>query len=124
MTNIDFPTVVFASIIYIILYVVWHSKFLFGRILGDFTKKKTFSRYLTTYVAALFFCYILALLEVVFSITTFWDGVFFGFLIWLGVIFSHGVMHAITYRGESKIVFIDLALYFLTTTIICGILAG
>ena len=124
MTSISIPTVFFTSVIYMILYLAWYSKFLFGRFFKNHAKKKSFLNYLTVYFCVLFFCYVLSLFEVNFSITSFWDGVFFGFMIWAGIFVTHAIINGITHKIDKRVVLIDNFLYLIGTMLCCGILAG
>ena len=127
MKNIDFLTVVFASVIYFVMYIVWYSNFLFRkiyvRILGKEIQKSIFS-YIYIFIAMLFVCYILAAIEILLRITTFWDGVFLGFLVWFGFVFTHSFFLATTFKRKLKLFFIDNLLYLLSLMIVAGILAG
>jgi len=124
MMSIDILTVFFASAIYMIIYVVWYSKFLFGKFFKNHTKKRSFFNYLTVYFSILFFCYVLALFEVIFSITNFWDGMFFGFLIWAGIFVTHAIINGITHKIDKRVVLIDNFLYLIGTMFCAAIIAG
>lgn len=127
MKNIDIFTVLFASVIYLIMFIVWYSKFLFGKIYEELSNKeikKSFFRYLYVFIFTFIISYVLALLEVLLGVSTFWDGVFLGFMVWLGFVVSHSVFSIINSKNNIKLFLIDNALYLLALLIMGGILAG
>lgn len=126
MKNIDLLTVLFAAIIYLVMYIVWYSNFLFGKFYKERAKdiKKNIINYFYVFIFIFILCYVLALFEVIFGITTFWDGIFFGFLIWFGFIGTHTLFSVISFKRNFKLYFIDNVLYLLGLMIVGGILAG
>lgn len=127
MKYIDLLTVFFASIVYLIMYIVWYSNFFFGKIYKNILRKeiqKSFFRYFYVFIFIFVTSYIVALFEVLLGITTFWDGVFLGFLIWLGFVATHFIFLVISFKRNLKLYFIDNILYLLGLMIIAGILAG
>jgi hypothetical protein len=127
MKSIDLLTVCFASIIYLAMYIIWYSNFLFGKIYKAQLKKqikKSFLSYIYIFIVTFVISYVLALFEVLLRITTFWDGVFLGFLIWLGFVVSHSSFLVVFFKRNLKLYFIDNILYLLALMIIGGILAG
>ena len=126
MKNVDLLTVLFASAVYLVMYVVWYSNFLFGKIYKKITKtyKKNFFYFFKIFVIVFITSYIIELFEVIIGITTFWDGVFFGFLIWLGLVGTHTLFTSLTFKRNIKLYLLDNLLYLLILMIISGILAG
>lgn len=126
MKNIDIVSVLFSSVVYLVMYIIWYSKFFFGKIYDKFLAQniaKTFLNYFLVFLCTFVITYILALFEILLGITTFWDGVFFGFLIWAVVAF-HSIFLVISFKRNLKLFFIDNLLYLLAIVMICGILAG
>ncbi len=127
MKQLDLITIFIASIIYTVLYVCWYSKFLFGKFVKKTkTKVKTnkqlsyFFTFLTIFVAA----YVLSVFEILVMVTSFWDGVVLGFIIWFGFVGTHNLFLVINKKRTFKEFAIDNALYLLGLMIIGGILAG
>ena len=127
MFQIDLVSVLFASVIYFMLYYVWYSKLLFGKIYSHIIRKiknNAIYYYFLVYIFILIISYFIALFEVILKVTTFWDGVFLGFLIWLGFVASHEVFSVISYKRSLKLFFLDNLLYLLGLMIVAGIIAG
>lgn len=127
MKNVDLLTVLFASGIYLVMYIVWYSNFLFGKIYKKIIKKhhkKDFFHFFKIFILVFITCYIVELFEVLVGITTFWDGVFFGFLIWLGIVGTHSLFQVISFKRNIKLYLLDNLLYLLALMIVAGILAG
>jgi hypothetical protein len=127
MKNIDILTVLFASIVYLIMYIVWYSDFLFGKIYKEISKKnikKSILNYFFIFLFIFIISYVFALLEILLKVTTFWDGVFLGFLIWLGFIGTHFLFAVLSLKRNIKLYMIDNILYLLALMIVGGILAG
>ena len=127
MKNIDVITVLFASIIYLVMYVVWYSNFLFGKFYNEKNKKefkKSIFNYFFIFIFIFIISYIVALFEILLGVATFWDGIFFGFLIWFGFVGSHSVFSVISFKRHFKLYIIDNILYLLGLMIVAGIIAG
>lgn len=127
MKNVDLLTVLFASAIYLVMYITWYSNFLFGKVYRKIlnkTYKKSFSYFFKIFILVFVTCYIIELFEVLIGITTFWDGVFFGFLIWLGLIGTHSLFLVISFKRNIKLYLLDNLLYLLALMIVAGIMAG
>jgi len=127
MRSINFLTVFFASIIYLFMYIVWYSPFLFGKIYKKISKKtmkKSFLYYLFIFIFIFTSSYVLALFEVLLGVASFWDGVFLGFLIWFGFVATHLIFLVVSFKRNYKLYVIDNILYLLALMIIGGILAG
>jgi hypothetical protein len=109
------------------LYFVWYSNFLFGKVYHNITRKingKSLYFYFFIFLFFLVVSYFIALLEVIMKVTTFWDGVFLGFLIWVGFVLTHEAINLITYKKNWKLFFLDNLLYLLGLMTVAGIIAG
>jgi len=127
MKDVDFITLCFASIVYFVMYMVWYSNFLFGKIYKNILKRgmnKSFLSYLIIFICVFISAYILAIFEILIGVTSFWDGVFLGFLIWLGFVATHSLFLIVSQKRNLKLFFIDNILYLLALMIVAGILAG
>ena len=127
MKDIDILTVSFASVIYFIMYLVWYSKFLIGKIYDSIlqkTHKKTVLNYVLVFVSIFILSYIMALFEILIGIATFWDGVFFGLLIWFGFILTHSLFLVVSFKRNFKLFVLDNLLYLFAMMLVGGILAG
>ncbi|NGX63126.1 MAG: hypothetical protein KR126chlam6_00533 [Candidatus Anoxychlamydiales bacterium] len=127
MKDIDILTVSFASVIYFIMYLVWYSKLLVGKVYDSIlqkTHKKTVLNYVLVFVSIFILSYIIALFEVLIGIATFWDGVFFGLLIWFGFILTHSLFLVVSFKRNFKLFVLDNLLYLFAMMLVGGILAG
>jgi hypothetical protein len=127
MSQIDFISVLFASVIYLMLYFVWYSKFLFGKFYQHIIRKingKALYYYFLVFIFMFLISYFIALFEILLKISTFWDGVFFGFIIWLGFVLTHEVLSVMAYKRSVKLFLLDNLLYLLGLMIVGGIIAG
>ncbi|NGX56059.1 MAG: hypothetical protein K1060chlam5_00293 [Candidatus Anoxychlamydiales bacterium] len=129
MKNFDFITILFSSVIYFILYICWHQNFLFGKIYKKLESKKIdtknkYLKYLFLFITIYVFVFFFAVFEVILSVTSFWDGVFFGFIIWLAFIMPHNLFLVIFKKRTFKLFLLDNTLYLLSIILIGAILAG
>ena len=80
--HIDHLAVLIAALVNLVIGFVWYSRYLFGK------KKESGGRLslLWNGLVAILSAYILAFFEVSFSVTTVSDGMFVGFLVWIGFV--------------------------------------
>ncbi|MBN2479929.1 MAG: DUF1761 domain-containing protein [Parachlamydiales bacterium] len=131
MKEIDFYTVLFASVVYFIMYVLWHSNFLFKKIYEDDKKekkvkekKRKYHYYILVLILIFITSYVLASLEIFMKVTSFWDGVILGLFVWIGFVFPHSFFMSSKGKKNYKLFFLDNILYLLGLIIVGGILAG
>lgn len=128
MKNVDLLTVFFAAAIYMVMYILWYSNILFGKvyekILKATKKKPPFYHYFLLFLFVFVISYVISLFEVLMGVTTFFDGIFLGFLIWLGLITTHSLFLVVSFKRSIKLYVLDNLLYLLALMIVGGILAG
>jgi hypothetical protein len=127
MKNIDFITILFTTLIYCILYICWNQNFLFGKLYKNLEKKKfenTFLNYLFIFLTIFVYVFFFSIFEVILRISTFWDGVFFGFIIWLAFIATHNLFLVISKRRSFHLFLLDNTLYLIGSILTGAILAG
>lgn len=128
MKNVDLLTVFFASAIYMVMYIFWYSNILFGKIYEKILKapkkKPPFYHYFLLFIFIFLTSYIIALFEVLMGVTTFFDGIFLGFVIWLGLITTHSIFLVLSFKRSFKLYVLDNLLYLLALMIVSAILAG
>jgi len=126
MREVDLLTVIFASIIYFVMYLTWYSKFLFASVYKKIMKSnlKFSCFHVLIFIFILVISYVIALFEILMKVTTFWDGVFLGFLIWIGFVLSHSGFLIVSYNRNLKLSILDNILYLLGLMVVGGILAG
>lgn len=89
--QINLPTVIVAAVLYMIIGVSWYSKWLFGPTFMKLHKERSEKEYTKVsliygFINALVIAYFLALFEAYMGATTVSDGMFVGFLTWLGFV--------------------------------------
>ncbi len=138
MAYVDLLTVIVAAIIFVIISSFWHSSFMFKKVLmklknnnlpkkpGRKKKLKPIRKikYLYDFLICLVIAYVLSLLEILAGVVSFWDGVLFGFIIWLGFIGTFQMFQVVFDRKPFKLFIIENGLYLLNLMIIGGVLAG
>jgi len=126
--NVDLLTVFFAAAIYMVMYILWYSNILFGKvyekILKTTKKKPPFYHYFLLFLFLFVISYVMSLFEVLMGVTTFFDGIFLGFLIWLGLVTTHSLFLVVSFKRSIKLYALDNLLYLLALMIVGGILAG
>jgi len=126
--NVDLLTVFFASAIYMVLYILWYSNVLFGKVYEKILKttktKPFYYHYFLLFVFIFVVSYVMALFEVLMGVTTFLDGIFLGFLIWLGFFATHGLFLVVSFKRSFKLFCLDNLLYLIALMIVGAILAG
>ena len=130
MKGIDLLTVLYASVIYFFMFVIWHSNFLFKKIYNlekkkkSGKKKKIFFYHLLVFILILISSYVIASFEVLLSVTSFWDGVVLGFLFWLGFVCTHSMFFMLKYKKDLRSYVLDNILYLIGLMVVSGIIAG
>ena len=129
MKNFDFFTVLFASVVYFVLYNLWYSSFLFKKIY-NFTKDKKQNKKKNIIFNVLIFTfifvmsYIIASFEILLKVTTFKDGLLLGFLFWLSLVLPQSLIFSFKHKKPLKLFLLDNALYLIGIMTISSILAG
>ena len=122
---IDFLTITFASIIYFFISILWYSSWLFGgKNSIDTENRKKILFYFKDFIAAWIFVFFLAVIELYLDVTSFWDGVIAGGLVWIGFILSQQFSDYLYLRKCKKHFFIDTFCRFFQVITAGGILAG
>lgn len=85
--HIDLLSILIAAIVNMIIGVVWYSRFLFGRHVEEETGPKPGKlAFLWSFITAIITAYILDIFIAFLGVTTVTDGMFVGFLVWLGFV--------------------------------------
>ncbi len=83
--HIDILSVVIAAVVNFVIGFVWYSRYLFGKFFEK-TPKPYKLAFLWNYLVIVVSAYILAIFVAFFGVTTVSDGMFVGFLVWLGFV--------------------------------------
>ena len=97
--HIDYLAVLIAAVVNLIIGFVWYSRFLFGRQKEISSSKVTL---LWNFLIAILSAFILAFFETFLGVTTVSDGMFVGFLVWLGFVASTQIYSVIYGRMTWK----------------------
>ncbi|EKE22159.1 MAG: hypothetical protein ACD_7C00035G0002, partial [uncultured bacterium] len=112
--------------IYLVMHLFWHSQYFFGKFYPKQTKEKgkIICSIILTFISTFVTAYVIALFEVLLGVSSFWDGVFLGFMIWIGFVATHSVFSALAVKRNRNLYLIDNILYFLGLVVVAGVLAG
>lgn len=128
MIHIDFLTVFVAAVIYMMIKVLWYSPYLFGKIWLTLKEKKElrspYIAYPLNFLAALILSYFISLIEIYVGASSFWDGVFVGFILWLGFVFPIQLTQIIWIKDEIKLFLIKNGFLLLAFLVMGAILVG
>jgi hypothetical protein len=127
MIEVDILSVIIATVVYMIISFIWFSPFIFGKIwkkvVPDIGKGAKLIAYFSSLLIALVVAYFLAIIEGYLGVTSFWDGVVAGFIVWLGFVATTSVSSAI-WSNKWKVFFIEQGCWLINFIIMGGIIAG
>lgn len=130
MLHVDFLTVFIAAIVYMVISLAWYSPFLFGNMwlrLSKLESKDVRNKPLAifcNFIIALILSYFISLIEIFLDVTSFWDGVIAGFIIYLGFVFTTQFTKVIWVKKTFKLFLLDNLCWLLSIMVMGGILAG
>ena len=128
MVSLDFITISIAAIVGLLFQILWYSPIFFGKIwlrLQNISKTenivgKFFASFITLFVMSFF----LALMQRYLDVTSFWDGVISGVIIWLGFLLPLDVFSIIWGKKHFKVLLIDTSCWLCVFLLMGAILAG
>jgi len=125
MLHIDFLSVAIATIVFFVTGAIgMHLSFWKPIDVKNFKRKAFWIRYGAVLAIGFIFSYYLAFFEQYVGVTSFWDGVFLGFLVWLGFIFSSKLLFYVQSTLPGKKFLVDMIYWLVLSMLIGGILAG
>ena len=134
MDTIDFLSVFIATVVYVIIGAFWYSKFGFGKtwekcIAKEKKSKKKQSKrpyfsYFISFVLGYIIAFFIAYIENFLLISSFWDGLIAGCIIWFGFVFTTQAVMVLFEKRSVKLVLIDVGYWLITFAILGGVLAG
>ncbi|MBN1915049.1 MAG: DUF1761 domain-containing protein [Parachlamydiales bacterium] len=130
MISLDYLTIIVAAIVNVILGFLWYSPYVFGRLWlqlihrHEKEMKITFFSLLGGIIISLFLSFFLALVEAYMGVTSFWDGVVAGFIVWFGFVLPTQFSIVLWEKRPIKLFFIDNGIWLLGMLVMGGILAG
>ncbi len=130
MEQIDLLTVIVAAFVGFVISLLWHSQYVFGPVWFKLTglDKKNIKHYVATlplfFILVLIVAYFLALIEIYLGVTSFWDGIIAGVVVWFGFVFTPGLSSVLWGRKKMQLFMIDVGCWCLIFVAMGGILAG
>ena len=127
--HIDLLAILIAAVVYLIIGCVWYSPWLFGtawRAHCGFEKDFKTRKFaiLWSFIASLVAAYILSFFVAYLGVTTVSDGMFVGFLVWVGFIATTIISRVIWSRASFKLFLIDGGYRLLGYLVMGGILGA
>jgi hypothetical protein len=128
--QIDLFTVLIAAILYMIIGMVWYSKYLFGpawlklRGMKEAEMKKNKLNVLWGFLVALVIAYFLAFFEGYLGVTTVSDGMFVGFCLWLGFVATAQITGVIWGKMPFRLFCIDTGAKLLSLLVMGGVIGA
>ncbi len=130
MEQIDLLTVFVAALVAMILSSLWYSQYAFGLVWRRITglDKKTIKQHMKTmplfFLLLVIISYFLSLIEIYLGVTSFWDGIIAGVVVWFGFVFTTGFSTVLWGRKNLHLFMIDSGSWCLVFMAMGGILAG
>ena len=121
MEQIDLLTVFVSAIVALILSFIWHSLFSFSK---KMEKKEYLRIYPLFFLLLLVIAYFLALIEIYLVVTSFWDGIIAGIIVWFGFVATTGFSSVLWKRNKMRNFLIDSGAWCLIFMMMGGVLAG
>ncbi len=127
MIAIDYLTVLVAGLVGFIISYVWFSSFLFGPIIKK-KMKNSYARkwlsYIFNFIVIFVVSLFLALMESYLGVTSFWDGVISGVIIWIGLVMPMQLFSVLSKRTKKTFFIIETTFWLICLIVMGGILAG
>ena len=76
------------------------------------------------FLVAIILSYFISLLEIFFDVTSFWDGVIAGFIVYLGFVFPTQITKVVWVKKTFKLFLVDNVCWLLSIMVMGGILVG
>ena len=128
---VDWLTIVVAAVLNMAIGWVWYSKWLFGSAwmkLGELKEKELRKGQLKSvffaFLVSLVIAYFLAFFEVSLGVTTVSDGMFVGFLFWLGFVATTQIPSVIWCKKPFKLFLIDTGYKLLSFLVMSGMIGA
>ena len=119
MHYIDFLSVFIATLAYLLIVFFWYLSF--RKNYGNFSKKLFFP---VNFFIGFIFSFIFEFIQIRLEVTSFKDGIYSGFFIWLGFILPMQLSSFFWYKSKNRVIFLEIFRMFITSLIIGGILVG
>lgn len=130
MIFVDQFSIYIAALVYLALTALWYAPIFFGKLylrysgVDPITLPKKWMIFILSYAIGLLMSFFLAFLEGFIGVTSFWDGLFSGILIWIGFIVPTQFSLFLWRQKNIKMLFLDLSFWLLSFGLLGGIVAG
>lgn len=126
--HIDLLTVVIAAFLNLFIGYVWYSNWLFGPNWMKYKKVKKvdhgMGKMLGAFVISFIIAYFLAFFEAALGITSVTDGMFVGFLLWLGFVATTQIGALLWEKAPFKLFVIDTGYKLLSFLVMSGVIGA
>ena len=126
--QIDYLTVLIAAVLNMIIGFFWYSKWLFGPAWMKFSKISKMEHsglsILYGFIISLIIAYFLAFFEAILGITTVTDGMFAGFLFWLGFVATTQINPVIWGKMPFQLFLLDTGFKLLSFLVMSGVIGA
>lgn len=128
--QIDWLVVFIAAIINMVIGYFWYSKWLFAKAYSKLSKhadkdaKPCAKTMVLGFIASLVIAYFLSFFEAFLGVTTVTDGMFVGFLLWLGFVATTQVSSVIWNKRPFKLFMINSGFKLVSYLVMSGIIGA
>lgn len=126
-SQIDLFSVFLAALVNMAIGFFWYSRWLFGELwmeLSDATLEKKSFAIVWSFLAAIVTAYVLAFLQMLLGVTTVSDGMFVGFLAWIGFVATTQISEVIWGEAPFKLFLLETGCKLLILLAMGGILGA
>lgn len=125
---IDWVVVIVAAVVNMVIGFIWYSKWLFGpmwtKLSHHTTKNPHISTYVMSAVNSLLIAFFLAYFETYLGVTTVTDGMFAGFLCWLGFVMTTQIGAVLWCRKPWNLFLINTGFKLFSFLVMGGLLGA
>lgn len=128
--EISLFSVLIAAILYMVIGMIWYSKYLFGPVwlklcgMKESEMKKNRLNILWGFLVALVIAYFLAFFEGYLGVTTVSDGMFVGFCLWLGFVATTQISGVIWCKMPFRLFLINTGAKLLSLLVMGGVIGA
>lgn len=126
-THIDWLVIGIATLLNLLIGFVWYSRWLFGDLGKKFTKQEARDRLkciAIEFVVSFIFAFFIFMFESALQVTTVTDGMFIGFLFWLGFVTTTQISFYIWNKKPIQLFLIDSGYRLLSFLVMSGLMGA
>ena len=126
--QIDWLVILIAAVLNMVMGFLWYSKWLFGPLRERFEshshKEMTGKIYVFGFLISLVIAFFLSFFEAYLGVTTVSDGMFVGFLFWLGFVFTTQISSVIWGKHPVQLFLIDTGFKLFSFLVMSGLIGA